>query len=300
MIGKYDVSSTLTLVGTVLIIVSTFILAFIGYYLSQCWYYYSGYGLAIAYFIRGISYFHLIYPVLAIVILIGALLANSEKVKAAKIGLTIALVFSIFVFFINILLGISTIRLIPGIFYAQDIGTSGLIDLLGGFIPSTIGMIGAMFCIVGSIAGLMHKPPPSSIPMSKEKVIKPEESITCLKCGAINDTHYKFCSECGTKLPYIPPPKSESLEKIETVKLIVCPVCGKQMSEGHKFCSKCGTPIYGVEQLPPPPPPDIESRIEKLEDRIEKLEEYMRKIVQQKIEEVKEKEDGDEVSIFKD
>ncbi|MEM3712292.1 MAG: zinc ribbon domain-containing protein [Thermoproteota archaeon] len=172
-----------------------------------------------------------------------------------------------------------TERFITYVTERRDIGVSGLIDFLGGFIPSTIGMVGIVLCIIGSIFGLTHKPLPS-----KDKIIKSEESIACSKCGAINDAHYKFCSKCGTKLSSVIPTELESPEETETAELIVCPVCGKQISEGSKFCSKCGSPISEAE-LPPPPPPDIESKIKELEEKIRELEVLLKKTVQPKGEE---------------
>ena len=47
----------------------------------------------------------------------------------------------------------------------------------------------------------------------------------CPKCGAINKTSAKFCSECGA--PF-------------TIK---CPKCGKEHLSAEKFCDECGTKL---------------------------------------------------------
>ncbi|MEM3712291.1 MAG: hypothetical protein QXR97_01950 [Thermoproteota archaeon] len=98
MVGKYNTSSMLSLIGAVLILTSVFILAFISYYLSPYWSYYHTYGITTTSLVKESFVFLFICPVLAIVILVGALLANSEKGNKATAGLVIVLVLTLFVF----------------------------------------------------------------------------------------------------------------------------------------------------------------------------------------------------------
>lgn len=53
--------------------------------------------------------------------------------------------------------------------------------------------------------------------------------IKCIKCGAINKTDAKFCSDCGSPIE----------------KKFFCTKCGTELTSGAKFCSGCGTKIGG-------------------------------------------------------
>ncbi|MEM3490202.1 MAG: zinc ribbon domain-containing protein, partial [Nitrososphaerota archaeon] len=179
---------------------------------------------------------------------------------------------------------------------ARDLGVSGLIDFLGGFVPSAIGTAGVILCIIGGILGLWGKPSSPSPSLSKVQVSETEETMICPECGAINNARYKFCFKCGARLKPVKPRKTEEAVKVEQA---ACPVCGKTLSGDSRFCSQCGTPLSGGEQLPPPPP-DIESRLEKLEERIAKLERSEGKTGQQIGEEKSKEESEAGESIFEE
>lgn len=49
--------------------------------------------------------------------------------------------------------------------------------------------------------------------------------MQCVKCGAGNRAHAKFCGECGTALA------------------VACPQCGSAVLVGKKFCGDCGSPV---------------------------------------------------------
>ena len=59
------------------------------------------------------------------------------------------------------------------------------------------------------------------------------DTITCPKCGATNNTTMKFCGSCGSKLS----------------ATIICPHCGKEVPDGMKFCGECGQPM-GAQKCP--------------------------------------------------
>ena len=51
----------------------------------------------------------------------------------------------------------------------------------------------------------------------------------CINCGSKLKEHYKYCRECGNKIPEQIP---------ETISH--CPDCGNKISENDKFCENCG------------------------------------------------------------
>jgi DNA-directed RNA polymerase subunit RPC12/RpoP len=252
---------------------------------------YYGYGISL---ITGGFINDYITPILAIVILMGAVLSSLEEGKKIMIGSIIVIVTSIFLhlslFHVFI---VGTLRFLPFIMEWHDIGVSGLIDFLGGFIPSTITTLGIILCIAGGTLRLKFL-------SSKKEVVETKETKTCPKCGAINNAHHEYCFKCGAKLEPVPShPKSEGLKETETLKQVSCPVCGKQLPDGYRFCSRCGTPLPRVEQPPPPPPPDVESRITMVEEKIRELEELL-KSEQSKSDKKREEESEDRESIFKE
>ncbi len=257
MAGKNSGPFVLSTTGAVLILTGVFILAFSSHYLS----------------LQPVLY--LATLILAAIILAGALLTAQEGEKKIVAGSAIVLGLSTIVFCFSLLPVFLPYagRYVPYIFMPRSLGTSGLIDFLGGFIPSTIGIVGVILCVAGAMLELRRKHLPSSPYLSKVQVSETEESIICPECGAVNSASYKFCFKCGARLKPVKPRKTE---EALTVEAVVCPVCGRQTTGGSKFCSQCGTPLSGGEQLPPPPP-DIESRLEKLEERIERLEKTLEK-----------------------
>ncbi|MCX8182982.1 MAG: zinc ribbon domain-containing protein [Crenarchaeota archaeon] len=260
MAGKNAGPFVLSITGAVLILTGILILVFSSHYLS----------------LQPVLY--LATLILAVTILTGALLTSQENEKRIVAGSAIVLGLSTIVFCFSLLPVFLTYagRYIPYIFVPRNLGTSGLIDFLGGFVPSVIGIVGVILCAAGSVLGLRRKHLPSTPSLSKVEMGETEESTTCPECGAVNSANYKFCFKCGARLK---PMKLRKAEEAVTVEAVVCPVCGKQTTGGSKFCSQCGAPLFEGEQLPPPPP-DIESRLEKLEERIARLEKTLEKAVQ--------------------
>ncbi|MEM3112756.1 MAG: SPFH domain-containing protein [Candidatus Anstonellales archaeon] len=65
------------------------------------------------------------------------------------------------------------------------------------------------------------------------KVTPPEkQQIKCLKCGTLNSSTAKFCSNCGEKLETYP---------------VICPNCKVENSPGSKFCANCGTSLQKIK-----------------------------------------------------
>ncbi|MEM2050598.1 MAG: zinc ribbon domain-containing protein [Thermoproteota archaeon] len=277
MAGKHAGPLVLSVSGAILILTGVLILAFSSHYLS----------------LQPVLYFATL--ILAATILAGALLTSQENEKSIVTGSAIVLGLSTVVFCFSLLpvLLQYTGRFIP---MPRNLGSSGLVDFLGGFVPSTIGAVGVVLCIIGGILGLRRKPLLSSSSLSKVQVSEVEESTTCPECGAINNASYKFCFKCGARLK---PEKPRKTEEAVTMETLICPVCGKTLLEGSKFCSQCGMPLSGGEQLPPPPP-DIESRLEKLEERIERLEKTLEKVERPEVEEERREEGEAGESIFEE
>ena len=249
MAGKHVGPLVLSVSGAILILTGVLILAFSSHYLS----------------LQPVLY--LATLVLAAIVLAGALLTGRGNGKRTTVGSAMVLGVSTIVFCFSLLpvFLVYAGRFIP---MPRNLGTSSLIDFLGGFIPSTIGIMGFILCVAGGILGLKGKPVFSPISSPEAQVGEAEESTTCPECGAVNSFSYKFCFKCGARLKPVEPRKTVEATMVETV---VCPACGKTLSGGSRFCSQCGAPLSEEMQLPPPPP-DIESRLEKLEERIERLE----------------------------
>lgn len=277
MAGKHAGPLVLSVAGAILILIGVLILAFSSHYLS----------------LQPVLYFATL--ILAATILAGALLTSQENEKRIVAGSTIVLGLSTVVFYFSLLPVLLQYagRFIP---MPSNLGTSGLIDFLGGFVPSTIGTVGVVLCIIGGIFGLRRKPLLLPSSLAKVQVSEVEESTTCQECGAVNNASYKFCFKCGARLK---PEKPRKTEEAMTMEPLICPVCGKTLLGGSKFCSQCGTPLSWGEQLPPPPP-DIESRLEKLEEKIERLEKTIEKVERLEVKEERREEGEAGESIFED
>jgi len=299
MAGKYATSFVLSVIGAVLILTGVFILAFVSHQLFLYSSQYYNWGINLVPMVRSGFAFYLIAPILALTILFGALLTGSESEKKARTGSIIVLVFSIVVSWSFLVLSIFAGRFIPDVIGARNLGVSGLIDFLGGFVPSAIGTAGVILCISGAVLGLKRRPPSPSL-LPKSEISRAGEYTTCPECGVQNSPSYKFCFRCGAKLqPVQPSSKPEVLSKAEVLELVTCHVCGKQTPGGAKYCSHCGAPLSGVEQLPPPPP-DIESRLERLEGKIRELEEALKKAGQPRGGEEPTVEGEEKINIFEE
>lgn len=55
---------------------------------------------------------------------------------------------------------------------------------------------------------------------------QPAASLTCVKCGTVNDESANFCIECGASL-----------------KRITCSGCGTENPAAAKFCGQCGVKL---------------------------------------------------------
>lgn len=69
---------------------------------------------------------------------------------------------------------------------------------------------------------------------------------TCTACGA-DVTGKKFCSECGTQVPQMPPVNT-------TTSSNVCPSCGGEVMPTASFCMHCGASLK-AHATPQPPTP---------------------------------------------
>jgi len=67
------------------------------------------------------------------------------------------------------------------------------------------------------------------------------ENVKCRNCGRENSEGARFCSQCGTALPY------------------PCPVCGVMADPDDRFCRNCGGPLSGdaVTEAAVRPPDDL-------------------------------------------
>lgn len=91
-----------------------------------------------------------------------------------------------------------------------------------------------------------------------------ENQVICPNCKAANESHMKFCSECGTKLMKECPnchaqvaldkkfctECGTSLVEEETKTSQTCPNCNSSIPEGTKFCPECGSPVNVKKECP--------------------------------------------------
>ncbi len=61
----------------------------------------------------------------------------------------------------------------------------------------------------------------------------------CIECGSILKEEYKYCRDCGSRIP------NEIPEKINH-----CPDCGNKIQEDHRFCENCGFKIQKSKKTP--------------------------------------------------
>ena len=65
---------------------------------------------------------------------------------------------------------------------------------------------------------------------------------TCPSCGADVDKNFRFCVNCGEKMPE---------EEVEDDGKLVCDKCGAQAEEGAVFCTNCGNKITPKKEKKP-------------------------------------------------
>ncbi len=123
-------------------------------------------------------------------------------------------------------------------------GTAGI----GVGLGAGIGMGSAMVDQMKSSGSGQSSAGGAAMPFSNAPQIK------CPKCGAMNPSVNKFCSECGTKLESdtkcpkcgantVPATSKFCPECGNPMGKVKCPNCGAEVPVGTKFCPECGKSI---------------------------------------------------------